>query len=106
MVHYSRLLFGVNMNLNLSNIKLEPLSVVNVLFYAGEDFVIVNHLILVAKFYNDCCKLNMVLKTVMQVLKTKMWAVHNIEGRIAFMWNKAEYWNKKWEKIKSHLNVI
>ena len=103
---YSRLLFGVNMNLNLSNIKLEPLSVVNVLFYAGEDFVIVNHLILVAKFYNDCCKLNMVLKTVMQVLKTKMWAVHNIEGRIAFMWNKAEYWNKKWEKIKSHLNVI
>ena len=103
---YSRLLFGVNVNLNLSNIKLEPLSVVNVLFYAGGDFVIVNHLILVAKFYNDCCKLNMVLKTVMQVLKTKMWAVHNIEGRIAFMWNKAEYWNKKWEKIKSHLNVI
>ena len=43
----------------------------------------------------------------MQVLKTKMWAVvHNIEGRIAFMWNKTEYWNKKWEKIKSHLNVI
>ena len=34
---YSRLLFGVNVNLNLSNIKLEPLSVVNVLFYAGED---------------------------------------------------------------------
>ena len=55
---YSRLLFGVNGNLNLSNIKLEPLSVVNVLFYAGEDFVIVNHLILVAKFYNDCCTLN------------------------------------------------
>ena len=48
----------------------------------------------------------MVLKTVMQVLKTKMWAVHNIEGRIAFMWNKAEYWNKKWEKIKSHLNAL
>ena len=46
---YSCLLFGVNVNLNLSNIKLEPLSVVNVLFYAGEDFVIVNHLILVAK---------------------------------------------------------
>ena len=55
---YFCLLFGVNVNLNLSNIKLEPLSVVNVLFYAREDFVIVNHLILVAKFYNDCCKLN------------------------------------------------
>ena len=36
------------------NINLEPLSVFNVLFgilNAGEDFVIVNHLILVAKFY-------------------------------------------------------
>ena len=55
---YFCLLFGVNVNLNLSNIKLEPLSVVNVLFYAGEDFVIVNHLIPVAKFYNDCCTLN------------------------------------------------
>ena len=55
---YSGLLFGVNVNLNLSNIELEPLSVVNVLFYAEEDFVIVNHLILVANFYNDCCKLN------------------------------------------------
>ena len=36
------------------NINLEPLSVVNVLFgifNAGENFVIVNHLILVAKVY-------------------------------------------------------
>ena len=55
---YFCLLFGVTVNLNLSNIKLQPLSVVNVLFYAGDDFVIVNHLILVAKFYNDCCTLN------------------------------------------------
>ena len=29
---YSRLLFGIYVNLNLSNIKLEPLLVVNVLF--------------------------------------------------------------------------
>ena len=43
------------------NINLKPSSVFNVLFgifNAGEDFVIVNHLILVAKFYNDCCTLN------------------------------------------------
>jgi len=55
---YSRLLFGIYVNLNLSNIKLEPLLVVNVLFYAGEDFVFVNHLILVEKFCHDCCELN------------------------------------------------
>ena len=43
------------------NINLEPLSFFNVLFCifnAGEDFVIVNHLILVAKFYIYRCKLN------------------------------------------------
>ena len=42
------------------NINLEPLSVVNVLFgifIADEDFVIVNYLILVAKFYIYCCQL-------------------------------------------------
>lgn len=42
------------------NINLEPLSVVNVLFgifNAGENFVILNHLILVAKFYIQCCRL-------------------------------------------------
>ena len=43
------------------NINLEPLSVVNVLFgifNTGEDFVIVNHLILVAQFYIYRLKLN------------------------------------------------
>ena len=43
------------------NIILEPVSIFNVLFgifNAGEDYVIVNHLILVAKFYIYRCKLN------------------------------------------------
>ena len=43
------------------NISLEPLSIFNVsfgIFNAGEDFVIVNRLILVAKFYFYRCKLN------------------------------------------------
>ena len=67
-------------------INLEPLSVFNVLFgilNAGEDFVIVNHLILMAKFYIYRCKLNGV-EPAMRVLKTKIGAIHNIEGRIAF----------------------
>ena len=56
------------------NISLEPLSVVKVLFgifNAGEDFVIVNHLMLVATFYIYRCKLNGV-KPAMRVLKTKI----------------------------------
>ena len=72
------------------NINLEPLSVFNVLFgifNVGEDFVIVNHLILVAKFYIYRCKLNGVRRA-MRILKTKIGAIHNIEGRIlAFMQN-------------------
>ena len=88
------------------NISLEPLSVVKVLFgifNAGEDFVIVNHLILVATFYICRCKLNGV-KPAMRVIETKIGAIHNIEGGIAFMQNKVEFHDKKWEKIKCCLN--
>ena len=90
------------------NISLEPLSVVKVLFgifNAGEDFVIVNHLILVATFYICRCKLNGV-KPAMRVIKTKIGAIHNIEGGIAFMQNKVEFHDKKWEKIKCCLNWV
>ena len=79
------------------NINLKPSSVFNVLFgifNAGEDFVIVNHLILEAKFYIYRCKLNGV-KPQMPVLKTKIGAIHNIQGRIAFMRNTVEFHDKK-----------
>ena len=62
-----------------------------------------NHLILVAKFYIYRCKLNGV-KPAMRVIKTKIGAIHNIEGRIAFMRSKVEFHDKKWEKIKCCLN--
>ena len=66
------------------NINLEPLSAVNVLFgifNAGEDFVIVNHVILVAKFDIYRCKLNGV-KPAMRVSKTKIGAIHNLEQHL------------------------
>ena len=84
------------------NINLEPLSIFNVLFgifNVGEDFVIGNRLI--QDIYR--CKLNGV-KPGMRVLKTNIGAVHNIEGRIAFMRNKVKFHDKKWEKIKCYLN--
>ena len=90
------------------NINLKPSSVFNVLlgiFNAGEDFVIVNHLILEAKFYIYRCKLNGV-KPAMRVLKTKIGAIHNIQGRIAFMRNTVKFYDKKWEKIKCCLNWV
>ena len=67
------------------------------IFNAGEDFVIVNHLILVAQFYIYRRKLNGV-KPTMLVLKTKIRAIHNIEGRIAFMRNKVEFYDKNGKK--------
>ena len=67
------------------------------IFNAGEDFVIVNHLILEAKFYIYRCKLNGV-KPAMRVLKTKIGAIHNIQGRIAFMRNTVEFHEKKMGK--------
>ena len=88
------------------NINLESLSVFNILFgifNAGEDFVIANHLILEAKFHIYRCKLNGVKPTT-RVLKTKIGVIRNIEGRIAFMRNKVEFHDKKWEKIKCCLN--
>ena len=72
------------------NINLEPLSFFNVLFSifnVGEDFVTVNRLILVAKFYICHCKFNGV-KPAVRFLKTKIGAILNIESRIAFMRNK------------------
>ena len=90
------------------NINLKPSSVFNVLFgifNAGEDFVIVNHLILEAKFYIYRCKFNGV-KPAMLVIKTKIGAIHNIQGRIAFMRNTVEFHDKKWEKIKCCLNWV
>ena len=51
------------------------------IFNAGEDFVIVNHVILVAKFDIYRCKLNGV-KPAMRVLKTKIGAIHNIEKHL------------------------
>ena len=89
------------------NINLEPLSFFNALFgifNAGEDFVTVNHLILVEKCYIYRCKLNGV-KPAMRVLKTKIGPILNIESRIAFMRNKVEFHDKKWEKKSNVVSI-
>ena len=40
----------------------------------------------------------------MWVLKTKIRVIHSIGGKIAFMWTKVEFHDKKWEKIKCCIN--
>ena len=46
------------------------------------------------------------VKPAMRVLKIKIGAIHNIEGRRAFMRNKVEFHDKKWVKIKCCLNWV
>ena len=48
-------------------------------------------------WYNYRSKLNCV-KPAMWVLKTNIGVIHSIEGKIAFIWNKVEFHDKKWEK--------
>ena len=50
-------------------------------------------------WYNYRSKLNCV-KPAMRVLKTNIRVIHSIGGKIAFMWNKVEFHDKKWEQIK------
>ena len=40
----------------------------------------------------------------MRVLKAKIGAIHNMEGRVAFMRNKVEFHDKNWEEIKDCLS--
>ena len=56
------------------------------------------------KCYIYRCKLNGV-KPAMRVLTTKIGAILNIESRIAFMRNKVEFHDKKWEKKSNVVSI-
>ena len=42
----------------------------------------------------------------MWVLKTSIGVIHSIEGKIACMWTKVEFHDKKWEQIKCCINRV
>ena len=42
----------------------------------------------------------------MRVLKTNIRVIHSIGGKIAFMWNKVEFHDKKWEQIKCCIDRV
>ena len=57
------------------------------MFSIGDDFIILNHLILTAKLYIYRCKLNSV-HPILRVYKTKIKAVYQVEKKIASRRNK------------------
>ena len=77
-------------------IRMESLNILDVLlgvYKKGEDFKILNHLILSAKFYIYKCKLSGVNPS-LQVFKVKTKAVHQIESG-----TNLKKHNEKWRKL-------
>ena len=67
-------------------------------FHVAEDFHVVNHIILLAKYYIYNCKLN-VIHPSLKVLIAKVKATCQIEQKIAATSNKLEKHFKKWNKF-------
>ena len=61
---------------------METLTLINVLFGVFNDFAILNHLILIAKYFNYKCKLNLT-KPILRVFLEKIKLVYHIERKIA-----------------------
>ena len=70
----------------------------------GDDFIILNHLILTAKFYIYRCKLNSV-HPILRVYKARIKAVYQVERKIASRPNKLTKHTKKWEKLLAYVGL-
>ena len=83
------------------NISMETLTLIHILFGVfndNEDFAILNHLILIAKYFIYICKLNKT-KPTLRVFIEKIKLVYHIEKKIAKRNDQLQKHYKKWEKI-------
>ena len=85
-----------NCNINIQSFKI--IEILFGIFNIGDDFIILNHLILTAKLYIYRCKLNSV-HPILRVYKAKIKAVYQVEKKIASRRNKLTKHTKKWEKL-------
>ena len=80
---------------------METVTLINILFGVfndNEDFAILNHLILIAKYFIYQCKLNRT-KPTLRVFIEKIKLVYHIEKPIAKRNDRLQKHYKKWEKI-------
>ena len=91
-----------NCNINIQSFKITE--ILFGIFNIGDDFIILNHLILTAKLYIYRCKLNSV-HTILRVYKAKIKAVYQVEKKIASRRNKLTKHTKKWEKLLAYAYV-
>ena len=73
-------------------------------FDAEEDFIILNHLILTAKFYIYKCKLNSKNPSV-RVYKAKIGKIYQVGMKMAAKRNKLAKQFQKWDKLLPHIGL-
>ena len=86
-------------------INSHPFTITEILFGVPNvegDWIILNHLILIAKYYIYTCKLKKVNPS-LQVYKAKIRAVYQVEKKIATRRNKLTKHYGKWERLLQHL---
>ena len=91
-----------NCNVNIQSFKI--IEILFGMFNIGDDFIILNHLILTAKLYIYSCKLNNV-HPILRVYKAKVKAVYQVEKKIASRRNKLTKHTKKWVKLLAYAYV-
>ena len=72
-------------------------------FKMGDDFDILNHVILAAKLCIYICKLNIVHPS-LRVYKAKIKAIYLVEKTIASRRNKLRKHFKKWKKLLPYIS--
>ena len=92
----------------LSNYKIgvQPFTLIDILFGVfniGDDFSIINYLILTAKLYIYKCKLNNINPN-LRVYKANIKSVYLVEKKIARRRNKLIKHFKKWEKLLAYVD--
>ena len=88
-------------------VKFQPFTLMDIffgVFNTEEDFCILKHLILTAKFYIYKCKLNSVSPS-LRVYKAKIRDVYQVEKQIAAKQNKLIKHFQKWEKFLPHVGL-
>ena len=73
-------------------------------FNAEEDLIILNHLILTAKFYIYKCKLNSKNHSV-RVYKAKIGKIYQVGMKMAAKRNKLAKQFQKWDKLLPHIGL-
>ena len=87
-------------------INSHPFTITEILFGVfdvEDDWIILNHLILIAKYYIYTCKLKKVNPS-LQVCKAKIRAVYQVEKKIATRRNKLTKHYGKWERLLPHFS--